>query len=95
MNLANLLYRAYHYFLHGEEFPVDLQMRLTNANIDPADLEERFTDGTFPEGAELIDPEDDPEDTDYCRCGSIQSLLDLLQKQNRILTRFFDERSQE
>jgi hypothetical protein len=93
MNLANLLYAAYHYFLRGEGFPVDLQMQLTNANIDPAELEERFTDGTFPEGAELIDPEDDPEDTDYCRCGSIQSLLDTLRQTNRILTKFFNERS--
>lgn len=91
MNLAQLLYHAYHYFLRGEPFPVDLQMQLTNENIDPAELEERFTDGAFPEGAEIIDPEDDPEDTDYCRCGSIQSLLDTLRKTNTILNKFFKE----
>lgn len=91
-NLAHTLYKAYHYFLKGEPFPTDLQMELGDFNIDPAELEERFVDGAFPEGAEIIDPEDDPEDTDYCRCGDIQPLLDLLQKQNRILTDFFRER---
>jgi hypothetical protein len=92
VNLAQSLYRAYHYFLRGEPFPSDLQMELTLQHIDPAELEERFTDGTIPEGAELIDPEDDPEDTDYCKCGGIQELLDLLRKQNTILTKFFKER---
>ena len=91
MNLAQLLYRAYHYFLKGEPFPTDLQMGLSNAHIDPAELEERFTDGAFPEGAELIDPEDDPEDADYCQCGNIQSLLDTLRKTNTILNKFFKE----
>lgn len=92
MNLAHLLYAAYHYFLRGEGFPVDLQMQLTSVNIDPAELEERFTDGAFPEGAEIIDPEEDPEDADYCQCGSIWSLLDTLRKTNTILNKFFDER---
>lgn len=91
MNLAHLLYKAYHHFLRGEPFPVDLLMFLTEANIDPAELEERFHDGAFPEGAEIIDPEDDPEDTDYCRCGNIQSLLDTLRKTSTILNRFFKE----
>lgn len=91
MNLAQLLYKAYHYFLKGEPFPTDLQIDLTDANIDPAELEERFTDGTFPEGAELIDPEDDPEDTCYDCCGSVQGLLDTLRKTNQILNKFFKE----
>lgn len=91
--LAIAIYRAYHYFLREEEFPVDLLITLSDFNIDPAELEERFHDGSFPEGAEIIDPEDDPEDTDYCRCGSIQSLLDALRNTNTILTNFFRDRS--
>ena len=93
MNLANLLYAAYHYYLRGDGFPVDLQMQLTNEHIDPAELEERFHDGAFPEGAEIIDPEDDPEDADYTLCGNVQDLLDTLRKTNTILTKFFNERS--
>ena len=89
MNLALILYRAYHYFLRGEEFPLDLIFELTAANIDPSELEERFHDGAFPEGAEIIDPEDDPEDCDYLECGCCQSLLDTLRKTNTILNDFF------
>jgi len=89
MNLAVTLYRAYHYFLREEEFPVDLLMDLVALNIDPSELEERFHDGAFPEGAEIIDPEDDPEDCDYLNCGSCQSLLDTLRKTNTMLNAFF------
>lgn len=93
MNLARVIYMAYHYFLRGEPFPYDVQEALVSFNIDPSELEERFTDGAFPEGAEIIDPEDDPEDADYRLCGNVQDLLDTLRKTNTILTKFFNERS--
>ena len=86
MNLAYLLYKAYHYFLKGEPFPLDLCIALASEDIEPSELEERFTDGHYPEGAEAIEPDDDPEEADYSTIdGSIESLLVTLRRASRIL----------
>lgn len=57
MSKDYLLYLAYHYFLLGEAFPVDVYVELVDHGFEPSELELQFHDGFYPAGFDLIAPE--------------------------------------